>query len=234
MHVCIVEDEKEQRDLLSQYLHRFQIESKCKVDISVFENGLDLVEEYEVGYDILFLDIDMPQMDGMTAAKKIREKDDYVIIVFVTNLVQYAIQGYSVNASNFILKPMNYFTFKEEMIKVINKLKIMTEYFLNIHVEGGLLHIPMSQITYIETYNRKLCIHTLTADYFCRETMKEIENQTNNTSFFRCHNVYIVNLMYVEEVEKNYVVVHGKNILVSRYKKKDLIDALTNYKGAII
>lgn len=108
MRVCVLEDEKIVADKLCSFIEKYCAEQGVRVEVQVFPDAFALLEGYHADVDILFMDIQLPVMNGMEAAKKIRETDEKVLIVFVTNLAQYAVEGYDVNAFDFILKPVEY------------------------------------------------------------------------------------------------------------------------------
>ncbi len=104
--LAIVEDEKQDSDLLQSHIHHFFTEN-CPDDsfqVTVFDNAGVFIEQYRPDYDLIFLDIQMPGLNGMEAATALRKKDSSVLLVFVTNMAQYAVRGYDVNAAGFILK----------------------------------------------------------------------------------------------------------------------------------
>lgn len=104
LHVGIVEDEAGSRRLLREMIEKYALENQKEIAVREFSDGTEIVENYRPDYDILLLDIEMPAMNGMEAAEKIRETDPEVVLVFITNMAQYAIKGYQVDALDFILK----------------------------------------------------------------------------------------------------------------------------------
>lgn len=106
--IHVVEDDLKTAELLASYLQRYATSRGIDVTVSIFSNAFDFLEGYGEHVDAVFFDIEMPGMTGMDAAKRLREKDSNVTIVFATNLAQFAIEGYSVNAFDFILKPFSY------------------------------------------------------------------------------------------------------------------------------
>ena len=109
--IAVVEDNPQFNEKLKQYLEKFSKENQVEFNIFSFTDGDEITSDYEAKYDIIFLDVEMKRLDGMTAAQKIREFDSDVIIIFITNMAQYAIGGYSVGALSFLLKPLPYFAF---------------------------------------------------------------------------------------------------------------------------
>ena len=94
-------------------------ENGVSIELNIFTDGKQIVFDYEPVYDIILMDIEMPGLDGMSAAEKIRETDRDVIIIFITNMAQYAIKGYQVRARSYILKPVNYYSFEMELKEAI-------------------------------------------------------------------------------------------------------------------
>ena len=123
MKIYVLEDEKAVSDKLCAYIDRYCGERGYAAEVKVFPNAFDLLENYHADADILFMDIQLPLMSGMDAAKKLRETDKKVLIVFVTNLAQYAVEGYEVNAFDFILKPVEYEGFKMRFERVLKELE---------------------------------------------------------------------------------------------------------------
>ena len=107
LRIAIVEDDRNYIQQLQRYLQRYSQESEQAMDISVFTDGDEITEGYRPVYDIILMDVEMSFMNGMTAAQEIRKLDPEVVIIFITNMVQYAIQGYSVGALDYVLKPVS-------------------------------------------------------------------------------------------------------------------------------
>ena len=104
--IAIVEDDAECREQLREYVEHYGQENREELEVLCFSDGAELVEGYRPVYDLLLLDIEMPNLDGMTAARRIRQVDSDVLIVFITNMAKYAISGYEVEAPGFMLKPV--------------------------------------------------------------------------------------------------------------------------------
>ena len=111
IRIGIVDDEKQERDQLKQALARFGAENGTELNVQEFDCATVYLAAQDRDFDILFLDIDMPQMSGMELAEKIRETDQDVILIFCTNLQQFALNGYSVGALGFIVKPIQWYSF---------------------------------------------------------------------------------------------------------------------------
>ena len=117
--IAVVDDSEADRSLITEYLKKYESEKGEKLQIFSFSDGMEFIETYDAGYGIVFLDIKMPLIDGISLARKIREKDEAVVLIFITNMAQYAIKGYEVNAMDYLLKPLKYFVFQTKLEKAI-------------------------------------------------------------------------------------------------------------------
>ena len=113
IRVAIVEDEAAVREQLAGYVQRCTRQYGTLFEVTMFTDGLEILEEYRPVYDIIFLDVEMPQLDGMETARRIRAMDSEVQLIFITNMAQYAIKGYAVGALDYVLKPVPYFAFSQ-------------------------------------------------------------------------------------------------------------------------
>lgn len=131
VNVAIVEDESEYARELQDYLRRYGREVGERFDITVYPDGEDIVDDYRSGmYDIILMDIEMKSMDGMTAAEHIRDVDGDVVIMFITNMAQYAIRGYRVDALDYVLKPISYFSFTQRLGKAMERMRRREEKYV--------------------------------------------------------------------------------------------------------
>ncbi|EOL47746.1 LytR/AlgR family response regulator transcription factor [Enterococcus caccae] len=231
MKIAICEDNQQDRKRLKEFILQYSEEKNLLVNIDEYTDGMELIDHYNKLFDIVYLDIEMEMMNGMAAAEKLRKHDENVMIVFVTNYVQYAIRGYSVNASDFLLKPLTYFNFEEHFKKVIHQFERKKEVFISVKTNSEIKRIDVDQILFVESQGHYLYLN-LKADIFTvLDTMKNMEKRLSDKGFFRCNNGYIVNLKYVRSVDKNTVDVGGHLLPISRPRKKLFMEALTDYIG---
>lgn len=115
--IAVVEDDAEYIERITRYIERFAQENHLDIQTAAFRDGMEIVMNYHHGWDIIFLDIEMPNLDGFSAAKEIRARDSTVLLIFITNIARYAIHGYEVEALDFILKPVSYEQFYNENAK---------------------------------------------------------------------------------------------------------------------
>ena len=174
-HIAIVEDEEEFRGQLQEYLRQYEKENQLSFQISVFEDGTEILENYKNEYDMILLDIQMPKLNGMDAAEFIREKDEDVVIMFITNMAQYAIRGYSVGALDFIMKPITYYTFAMKMTRAIKRVEKKAQKHLVLNLPDGIKTLEIKQIYYVEVQNRMLYYHTASEVVVVRGTLQGAE-----------------------------------------------------------
>ncbi|MDF2804598.1 MAG: Response regulator of the LytR/AlgR family [Anaerocolumna sp.] len=234
VHVAIVDDDKKNLDYLSDFASKYQEEFNENLKITTFSDGADIAEEYKAEYDIIILDIKMPFMDGMRAAELIRAVDSDVIIIFITNMAQYAIKGYSVQAMNFLLKPVSYFAFSQELQKAVTLIKERKKAYLVIRIYSGMARLNVDEIEYVESKKHQIIVHTKNNSYSTRDSLKNVEKNLSQYKFIRCNNSYLVNLRYVEGIDQNNVIVGGDELQISRPRKKIFMEALADYVGGAL
>lgn len=232
IHVAIVEDDARNRTLVEEYLLRYGAAQGVEFEISMFSDGNEILETYAPVYDIVFLDIQMEHVDGMTAARHIREIDQNVILVFITSSPQYAIGGYQVSALSYLLKPVPYLVFSEEMDRCLAQVSKRERAFLMLASGTGQTRVDVADVLYIESIKHRVTVHTLDAQYSLVGSLKSFEDQLAEKDFFRSNNCYLVNLRHVTGVQQSSALMRGGHDLqISRPRKKNFLEALSNYIG---
>ena len=229
INICIVEDESDQADLLRNYIQTYGNKTNQQFAITHFSDGIDLVDEYRAQFDIILLDIQMKHLDGMVAAEKIRKVDADVVIIFITSTVRYAVQGYAVDALGYVLKPVPYLQFEQLFDKAISRVKNKKQkVYIKVSVDERQLKLDCDNIFYIESQRNNVQIHCADADYTTGGPLKKFEEMLGSHGFSKCHNAYLVNLSFVEGVQKEEVILeHSITLPISRAKKKEFMSALT-------
>ena len=231
IRVAIVEDEAEIRAQLMGYVQRYTRQYGTAFEVKTFADGLEILEDYRPAYDLILLDIEMKHLDGMETARRIRELDPDVMLVFITNMAQYAIKGYAVGALDYVLKPVPYFAFSQQLQKVEEQLRRRTRHYLAVPVEGGLRRLDTSRIYYIESEGHRVHFYTEEGDFAAPGALKALEEKLADRPFARCNSGYLVNLAQVRAVQQNTVEVGPYELQVSRPKRKSFLAALTDYIG---
>lgn len=231
IRIGLVDDDLNHLELIKSFLDQYEKEKEIRFKIEEFHNGLNFVEDYKGDLDVVFLDIEMPHMDGMTAAKRIREIDSSLGIVFVTNMAQYAIHGYEVNAIDFIVKPLSYYVFTEKLEKAIHFSQKNTEKEYVIQTEDLIVRLNYSQILYVEKDKNYLMFHTDEGQYRTRGTMTALEEKLREEGFSKCISGCLVNLRHVTKMIKDTVWLKDMPLPISRQRKKEFKEDFMRYLG---
>ena len=230
IRVAIVEDDAVYAQQLSDYLRKYQSEYPDTFEITTFTDGDGIVSGYHFQFDIILMDIEMRFMDGMSAAEEIRQMDKDVVIIFITNMPQYAIRGYAVEALDYMLKPVSYFAFSQRLSRAISRMKKREQKSLIVSVKGGTVKLAVSSIYYIESQGHNMIYHTASGDYISSGTMKDTEEAMRPLHFFRGSKWYLINLALVEGLEDGAArLKDGKLVSLSRGRKKEFMAALAQY-----
>lgn len=229
--IAVLEDEVQEFANLNAHIAEYGRERELEYHLDHFSDGISLLETDFTKYDIVFLDIQVPMADGMTVAKKIRERDKDVVIIFVTNLAQYAICGYEVDALDYVLKPVKYFSMKFRLDKAMRRIKGgRDEEKLTLVVDRKTFSVRISDIWYIEASKHKTIYHTAYGDVEVWKAFSEAKQELEAYSFAQCHGSFCCNLKWVDGVDgENVILKDIATLKMSRNQKKQFMDALTLY-----
>lgn len=147
-------------------------------------------------------------------------------------MAKYAINGYEVNALDYVLKPVNYFAFSMKLDKVAMAVQRQEKKNLMVDTEEGIMKIQEMDITYIEVINHRLLIHTLEQTYRAKGSLSEIEHSLSEYHFVRCNKGYLVNLRHINLIKTDTVVVAGEELIISRRKRNEFMLAVMDYYGS--
>jgi DNA-binding LytR/AlgR family response regulator len=232
--IAIVEDEASYAKQLQDFLEQYEKEQEESFQVTVYSDGDEIVHKYKAQFDIILMDIEMKFMDGMSAAEEIRKVDSEVVIIFITNMAQYAIRGYAVDALDYVLKPVSYFAFSQRLGRAITRMKKRETKMIAINIRGGTVRLDAANIYYIESQGHNLIFYTTTGDYEAVGTMREAEEKLTDLNFFRGNKGYLINLSHVDGIQEGCALVKGNQLLLSRARKKIFMEALTRYWGEVV
>ena len=230
-HIAVVEDEKICSVQMQQFLGQYQEENSVRFKVSVFEAAAQILDQYEPVYDMILMDIDMPGINGMDAAQKIRQTDQDVVIVFITNIASFAIRGYEVGAMDFVVKPITYYNFSTRLTRALKRSRSREPRQMILTLADGVRKLEVSRIYYVEVQNRMLHYYTQEGEFVVRGTMQSVQQMLEAYSFAKCNHWYMVNLRHVSEVKKNMVIVGQYELEISRRNRTPFLKALTEYVG---
>lgn len=231
INIAIVEDEMQDAQSLYSLLDTFSGQTGEEFNIKCFTQALQFLTNYSGNYDLVFMDIMLPDMNGMEAAKRLRGIDKRINIVFITNMPQYAVDGYDVAAVGFIVKPIIYSSFRIKMLRILELIRRNEKVVFTVKGDDVFIPLRASDIRYVEVSAHKVIFHTLSGDYNTYGTLKKVEKSLLPYSFVRCNSCYLVNLRYVTSVN-GYTVCLGKDkLLISHPRKQSFLHELNDFFG---
>ena len=233
INIAIIDDHPSDNRHLKENIDRYFADKDTAYSVDVYTDPLKFLDGFSSQYDLITLDVEMPSMDGMTLAHRIRKLDSVVILMFITDHAAYAINGYEVGALDFMVKPINYYDFALKMKRV------MSQYERNrkgdrviVKTSEGMVQLRQRDIIYVEIVGHWATYHTKDGDYRYYGTLKDVEQSLDPGLFCRCNSCYLVNLSYVERMEQLSCVVDGHELKISQPKKKEFTDRLVKYYSA--
>lgn len=230
LNIAIVEDDIKTAELLAEFCTRYANETEQAMTHNIFSNGMVFTAQYRP-YDIILMDIQMPHMDGLETAKRIRKIDKKAGIIFVTNMAHYAIRGYEVNALDFIVKPVEYYNFAFKLKKAVLAAERSRTSEILITFDRGIRKIDVADIYYVENLRHRVLYHTSEGPFEEYASLSKVEKKLEKHEFVRCNSYYLVNLRHISEIRNASVIVAGKELQMSRAKRKELINELTLFVG---
>ena len=231
--IAIVEDSAAERARIRECLAYVENTEGVLFDIQEYPNGLEFIGSLNgpVPYDLIFMDIEMPGMDGMETAKALRQVDSAVLLIFITNMAQYAISGYEVEALDFILKPINKYSFAIKMKRALSRIPQKNEDYIKVRTDGETRTLRVSSIQWIDVSGHYVVYHTSEGDVTEYTTLKEACARVNRGAFTFINRSCLVNMRFITAVSKETVTVGETKLDISRPQKKAFLSAMSDYMG---
>ena len=205
--------------------------------ISVFECGEDLISSYENGtadFDLVFLDVDMSQIDGISLGKKIKEFSYNTILVFVTSYPQFAIEAYDCEAFHYILKPVGCDKVFSVLERAFFKYQRMHQYHI-VRVKNQTYRIPVKDIYYIECCRKHVIYHLKDRDIETVGNLSSVYENLSDFGFYQIHQGYVINFDKVYEFRDYSVILDdGRSVMISVRKKKEVLIAYAKYASRFV
>lgn len=232
--VGIVDDEASAIEETVACLNRYAEEKGVDFSVTCFKSSIDFLENYPAKYDAVFLDIQMADYNGLEVAKKLRKLDKATILIFITNMANFAVKGYEVDALDFIVKPLEYFSFRIKMDRVVERLQAEKDSEVLLTSDKGIVKLSTSAIKYVEVFKHTLVYHTTEGNFTATGSLVHVEKVLREKGFSRCNNCYLVNLRFVKRIEDYELYLSGGKeevLAISQSKKKMFMKELSEYIG---
>ncbi len=228
--IGICEDEKEMQNLIESHLQNLLKNREYKIEKYI--SGEELLQANFEDIDILLLDIQMGKLSGMDTARRIREVNSKMEIIFITSLIDYVQEGYEVRAYRYLLKPIELEELKKHVLNCINEIEKNKNHYILIKNKSNTYKIYSNEITYIEVQKKDMLIHTINKDFDVRYSLEKVEKDLNLDKFVRCHKSFLVNLTYVENIKSNIAILEsGEEVPISRYRYKEVKEKFLRFIG---
>lgn len=233
MKVIIVEDDPVSAGQLKDYLKRYAGESGVEFEAAHYTDAEAFLRNYKKENPaIVFFDIELPNIDGMEAARQLRERDSAVVIVFVTKMVQYAIKGYEVNALNFLVKPVPYAEFRLKMSRAVNVARANEAKDLYVPMDSGFYRVPSDSIVFVEVEGHRLKYQLVDGVVEARGSLSDVQEKLAGHGFLRCNSCYVVNVKYIDSVKGYDLHINGYTLKISHPRRKEFMRQLMDlYTG---
>jgi len=228
MRIAIVEDEEACRQQLLAYIHRYFLE-RPPIEVNTFLSAEAFLSAYTGKEDVVFMDIRLPGMDGMEATRLLHQKNPSLLVIFTTSLAQYAAKGYSVNAFDFLLKPVNYYDFSLKMDRAVEKLRASHAKTLCLKNKAEVTYIRAEDILYVEVLKHRAVFHTIRGDYEEYRPLYKIQDELSGLPFSLCNQCFLVHLRYVTRINSESVFLGKIELQISHSKKKTFLRDLNLY-----
>ncbi|MBR1812432.1 MAG: response regulator transcription factor [Lachnospiraceae bacterium] len=227
--IAVVEDDRGEAERLRSFLERYEKEQTLEQQAHFFSGVEDFKNSFSFQYDLLFLDIELPDGNGMDLARWIREKDTGIIIIFITHLAQYAIDGYAVSALDYVLKPIEYPSFALKLKRAYIRIRNNRQEFITVKNGANMERINTNDLQYIEIYKhhiRYVLTDSIVESY---GILSKVEETLPKKGFYRCSSSFIINFRHVERMDNMNIYIGKTSIPVSRAKKKELMSEYHRY-----
>ncbi len=231
IRLAIVDDDAEDLKLLQGYIARFFENRGEEYRLFTFSDGEDLLFRYDGTFDLIFLDVEMRWSNGIDVARSIRRRDGDTTLLFVSRIAQYAVEGYSVEAMDYLLKPVEYAVLEKKLQKALNHVASRRSCRVRICADGDYRWLNTDSIRYVEVYGHSLIYHTTEGDFRASGAIAAVAEELAPYHFLQCARFSLVNLKYVTGIDSSMIYIGADAIPLSRRRRKELVNALLLYNG---
>lgn len=232
----IVEDDPRAAETLRAHLERYAAERGTSFSVEILPSALEFLEGRHPA-DLVFMDIGLPGVSGMEAAEVMRQTDELTPLIFVTDLAQYAVRGYQVDALDFMVKPVTYEDFALRMGRAMRVMERNAGGTVRIATSEGLRVVAEKDVIYVEIFRHDLCWHVTGSaqPLHARGTLTKVAEELGPERFCRVSASHLINMGQLALIRPGSVVMSdGTEVVISRRRRREVLEALTRYMGGSI
>lgn len=230
LKIAVCDDDASQKDYLVEIVSTWTKRNRHLAEVKQYEDAKSFLFDYseEKDFDILLLDIEMPGMNGIELAKKVRSENSTVQIVFITGYYEYFSDGFDVSALHYLIKPVDEQKLCAVLDKAVDNLAYRQRSVLLTTADGE-IKVSLADILYVESENVYIIVHTVHGNYRMRMALAKFSEQLDDT-FFKVHRSFIVSLKYIRKVTRTDVTMtNGETVPISRGLYDEVHAALIKY-----
>ena len=229
IRIAVVEDEEANALQIEKFVALYAKNNKIVVELSKFADGECFLKQKE-SFDAVFMDIELPGIDGITCSKCLRKRDKTVLIVFITNLSQLAIRGYEVSAFDFIVKPVLYSDFSFKLQRIFSALQSKNgDVTIKLENRETMEFVNLKDIVYVEILNHNLIYHLTNRDFVTKGRLADVEERLKPYHFLKCNRCYLVNPAHIKMVSGFNLSLTTADVTISRPQKASFLRELNEY-----
>ena len=230
MNIAIIEDNTDDKDALCSYIEAYCSEHYFVVDVKTFCSGEELLESFKPGaFDLLFVDVFLPGMTGVDTARKIRETDRDCLLVFITVSSDFAMDGFLVQASGYVVKPI-------DSVKMANAMHACRFVFernrrtIALPYRKDNIYVSIADLLYVETKGKDIIFHMKSGELRTRLSLRTLEEHLGGIPFLRCNRSFIINMNYVDRMQKDdFVMRNGDVVPIRKNNRGEIKIAMTKF-----
>lgn len=212
LQIAICDDETFFLDKIKKITEQYFTEKEMTIEIQCYQDAEDSLQSDVYSYQIIFLDMNMGKKNGIEIANIVRQENKTVPIIFISAYAEFAVQGYSVKAFNYLLKNDLNQTFHIVMDSLLDEMRLQHE-TLDLKVENVKQTIKLENVTYIESFKRYVIIHTQKEEYKQYGKISDFEEKLKEKGFLRIHKSFLINMNHVEKIENRKAYLSDRNVL---------------------
>ena len=229
MYILICDDNSQEREIFTNLINDYFSDKSFNYDINCYKNGKSLLYDIEDGKqaDVIFLDVYMDEILGIDVARILRDMGYKGEIVFITGTADFAIDGYDVGATGYLLKPCSYSKLCTVMDRIMQNFDLD---LYSIRQRNSVVRLKLNSILYVESVNSKCILHSDTGEnYVIYKRLNEIQNELNDDRFLRCHQSYLVNMNHIQQADKNFILNNGDTVSIRQRELKNIKELYFDY-----